>query len=228
MILSPTVLLLSLPLALAQYGGGSPAASPTTSSTSAPASTTAPSVSIQTVTVGENNQLVFNPDTITAAVGSEVEFIFFPPSHSVVQAAFDAPCQPIGNNGFYSGAFTTSSGSNANSFTITINDTNPIWIFCGFPGHCEAGLVGVINPNASQTLSLFKAAAAKVSSTTDPTFAPQGGVIGPVQAAVSASPSSSVSATPKPGSASEIKGSTLWAGLLATVVTAWGIAELMA
>lgn len=114
MILSPTVLLLSLPLALAQYGGGAPAA-PSTSSTSAPASTTAPSVSIQTVTVGANNQLVFNPDTITAAVGSEVEFIFFPPSHSVVQAAFDAPCKPIGNNGFFSGPFTTSSGSNVSS-----------------------------------------------------------------------------------------------------------------
>jgi hypothetical protein len=47
--------------------------------------------------------------------------------------------------GFVSGFFNTTSGTNANVFTITVNDTNPIWFFCGFPSHCELGMAGVIN-----------------------------------------------------------------------------------
>lgn len=31
-------------------------------------------------------------------------------------------------------------------FTITINDTTPIWYYCDHIGHCQAGMVGVINP----------------------------------------------------------------------------------
>jgi plastocyanin len=64
------------------------------------------------VTVGQNGALAFSPNSIVAAVGSQVEFIYFPPTHSVVQAAFDAPCQPINDTGFFSGSFTTSSGPN--------------------------------------------------------------------------------------------------------------------
>lgn len=31
-------------------------------------------------------------------------------------------------------------------FTLTINDTNPIWLYCAQVGHCQAGMVAVINP----------------------------------------------------------------------------------
>jgi hypothetical protein len=31
------------------------------------------------------------------------------------------------------------------SFTITINSTDPIWIYCPEDTHCEEGMVGVIN-----------------------------------------------------------------------------------
>lgn len=33
------------------------------------------------------------------------------------------------------------------TFTVTINDTNPIYFYCLFTGHCQAGMVGVINPS---------------------------------------------------------------------------------
>lgn len=112
MLPSTALLLLApLPVALAQYGGSPPAAASSTPSAS-PATTSGPSVSIQTITVGQNNAIAFSPNTIVAAPGSQVEFIFFPPQHSVVQAAFDAPCQPISDTGFFSGTFTTSSGAN--------------------------------------------------------------------------------------------------------------------
>ena len=124
------------------------------------------SPAIQVVTVGQGEQLQYSPDTITAAVGSQVEFQFFGPTHSVVQASFDKPCAPFDNgDGFFAAMSTTGTGPNVSfpsektgnfqsnhslqpmSFTITINDTNPIWFYCAFPTHCQAGMVGVINPS---------------------------------------------------------------------------------
>ena len=53
---------------------------------------------------------------------------------------------PLTNRtGFWSGAFTTI-GDGANIFTLAMNDTNPIWYYCANLGHCESGMVGVINP----------------------------------------------------------------------------------
>lgn len=133
------------PWALAQYGGGSPGSSTTTSTESA--TTTSSTHGVQTVTVGDNNALAFSPDSITAAVGSSIEFVFYPPIHSATQSSFESPCAPLANGtGFWSGAFTTTGdGTNANVFTLTINDTNPIWFFCATLGHCESGMAGVIN-----------------------------------------------------------------------------------
>ena len=71
------------------------------------------SPTIQVVTVGENGQLVYIPDSITAAVGSEVEFQFFGPEHSVVQASFDAPCKAYDNGtGFFGGFITKGTAPN--------------------------------------------------------------------------------------------------------------------
>src|SRR3981189_3483677 len=75
---------------------------------------------IQVVTVGEGGQLRFNPDTITAAVGSQVEFQYFAPTHSVVQANFDTPCSPFNNGaGFFAGMATTGTGPNV---SVSLND----------------------------------------------------------------------------------------------------------
>lgn len=136
-----------LPLALAQYG--SPDSDPTTASTSAAQAQSTASASTSTihkVTVGKDNALVYDPDSITAAVGDKIEFHFFPPTHSVVESSFDTPCSPVNSSAFFSGGFTTSTGENANVFTVEVNSTDPIWFYCGFPGHCEAGMVGVVNP----------------------------------------------------------------------------------
>jgi plastocyanin len=104
--------------------------------------------SVQTVTVGNNGELSFAPDSITAAVGTSVEFVFYPSVHSVTQSSFDSPCAVLADGtGFWSGAFTTmGDGTNTNVFTLTVNDTNPIWFYCATLGHCEAGMAGVINP----------------------------------------------------------------------------------
>lgn len=142
-----TILLSLLPVALAQYGGGSSDSS-TTSSAAAAASSAATPAGVQVVKVGNlKGDLTFTPDTITAAAGTKVEFVFYPATHSVAQASFASPCEPLNTTvGFFSGPIMTTTGPNTDQvFTITVNDTKPIWFYCGFPGHCQKGMVGVIN-----------------------------------------------------------------------------------
>ena len=101
------------------------------------------------VAVGsQSGSLVFNPDSIQAAQGDTVTFRFWPKSHSVAQAAFGSPCQPL-NNGFWSGFVpTTNTQSAANlTFTYTVkNASAPVWFYCSQGQHCQQGMVGVINP----------------------------------------------------------------------------------
>ncbi|RDL30787.1 Uncharacterized protein BP5553_10132 [Venustampulla echinocandica] len=213
MHLSHQPILFSLfPWALAQYGGGSPSSSRTTSTESA-TTTTSSAHGVQTVTVGKDNALAFSPDSITAAVGSSIEFVFYPPVHSVTQSSFDSPCAPLANGtGFWSGAITTTGDkTNTNVFTLTINDTNPIWFYCATPSHCETGMAGVINPpsGGSETLDQYKAAASKVSNPAAPSVV-QGGSIGPSQAASTSSSAShsatSSAATTTPTKSASVRG----------------------
>jgi hypothetical protein len=50
-------------------------------------------------------------------------------------------------------------------FTIMINDTKPIWMYCATGDHCQKGMVMAINApqEGERTLALYKAAAAKVA-----------------------------------------------------------------
>jgi hypothetical protein len=57
----------------------------------------------QVVQVGYQG-LQFGPDTIYAGVGTQIEFQFLQPDHSVVEGSYDSACQPLGNSSFFSGA----------------------------------------------------------------------------------------------------------------------------
>ncbi|CZR53559.1 uncharacterized protein PAC_03438 [Phialocephala subalpina] len=227
-----SALLSALPLALAQGYGNSGDSSSTTSS--AAASTTSSVAGVHVVTVGAGNSLAFSPNSITAAVGEIVEFHFYPPAHSVAQSSFAAPCTPFSNGtSFFSGQMTTSSGVNTNTFQITINNTAPIWFYCGYPGHCEAGMAGVINQAASgnKTIEAYVAAAASVGSTVAPATV-QGGVIGPAKAASSSSTgtatgSSSTSSSTGKSAGTETRGSVRWVLLGFTGAIAVGVGSLM-
>jgi len=140
-----TFFLAALPVVLAQYGDSSSGGS-SSSAGASPASTASAMKGVQTVLVGSPEVLSITPNNIKAEVGTVVEFVFYPKTHSVAQSSFAEPCAPMANGtGFFSGPQTTASGKNANVFAITINDTKPIWFYCAFPGHCENGMVGVIN-----------------------------------------------------------------------------------
>jgi hypothetical protein len=49
-------------------------------------------------------------------------------------------------------------------FSVTVNDTKPIFFYCSqtVATHCQAGMVGVVNPIANQTLASYQKKAAAV------------------------------------------------------------------
>lgn len=130
------------------------------------------------VAVGnKDGGLTFNPATITAEEGDVVLFHFWPKSHSVAQAAFDKPCEPL-NGGFWSGFVPTNDTEAASDthFMYTVSNASaPIWFYCSAMRHCQNGMVGVINPpqnNPNRTLEAFAEAAAQASENVSPQGSP--------------------------------------------------------
>ncbi|KAI9762779.1 MAG: hypothetical protein M4579_000131 [Chaenotheca gracillima] len=143
----------------AKASSTAPAAASKTSAASV--ATSSNGVPLHSVQVSNaNGAFVFSPADITAAKGDMVQFEFLSGNHSVVQSTYDQPCQPSAK-GIFSGfmAISSTSAKTVPAFTITVNDTNPIWFYCAQVGHCQAGMVGVINApssNKTQTLANFK------------------------------------------------------------------------
>ncbi|ORY58243.1 Cupredoxin [Pseudomassariella vexata] len=134
------------------------------------------------VHVGKGGQLKFDPETLTAQVGDEITYQFFARNHSVTQSSFAEPCKPQ-SGGFFSG-FTPSPSADVTApttFTITVNDTNPIWIYCGQTNgdHCQNGMIHAINaPAEGNTFDKYKsnAASAQKPSISPPDGLPVGGL----------------------------------------------------
>ncbi|KAF2118871.1 hypothetical protein BDV96DRAFT_596685 [Lophiotrema nucula] len=118
-----------------------------------------------TVDVGPGD-FIYKPDRIEDVhVNDTVLFQFFPPDHSVARAEYLNPCVPYestgaGKTGFYSGVQYVDTVEHITNWTLLINDTSPIFFYCTAKGSCiDHQMVGVINPNATQTLNAQKAAA---------------------------------------------------------------------
>jgi len=103
------------------------------------------------IIVGPDGQLVYNPANISAAIGDTVTFEFRPKNHTVTQSSFLKPCEPLvdattGAVGFKSGFQPVDANATTfPQFQIKINDTAPIWGYCGQVNHCGAGMVFSIN-----------------------------------------------------------------------------------
>jgi len=136
------------------------------------------------VTVGQNG-LTYSPNNITAAVGTAVEFSFFPKNHTVTQSSFADPCHPLSTNGafngFFSGFVPTASSPSGSTFTIIVNDTSPIWFYCGqtVGNHCQSGMVGSINAptTGNKTLAAFEALAKVAGTSSSPPNGVAGGIL---------------------------------------------------
>jgi plastocyanin len=115
-------------------------------STSTSTSTGVPATYTHEVKVGSNG-LKFEPDTLTASPGDLINFHFYAANHSVAQSSFDKPCQPLdGGNGIFSGFFAASGKDEANQvFSMRLNGSEPVWLYCAQGEHCKGGQAMVIN-----------------------------------------------------------------------------------
>ncbi|TVY47454.1 Extracellular serine-rich protein [Lachnellula occidentalis] len=149
------------------------------------------------VAVGQDG-LTYTPNDITANAGDSVEFDFFPKNHTVTQSSFADPCHPLAG-GFFSGFVPTNASTLGSTFTITVKDTKPVWIYCSqtVGTHCQAGMVAAINaPKTGNTLAAFTLHAKNATSST---FPPPGTPVGGTLVKSSGNSTSSVSSS---GSAS--------------------------
>jgi len=225
-----------LPVIFAQYNyGGSGGSNSGSSSSSSSSSASAPASTasgVHGVDVGENG-LAYTPNTVNASVGDTVLFNFHPINHSVVQSTFGQPCQPQ-SNGIFSGFMPVSSGEGNLTFTITINDTQPIWLYCAQTegSHCQSGMAMVINPPSSgqNTLNAYMNAAKNTTISTAPAVV-QGGVVSSNQSPSSSGSTSSTgsasssSATPKSQASNSMPRSwvSLVVGAIFAGLWAWAI-----
>lgn len=148
------------------------------------------------VDVGLNGTLEYNPPFVMAQPRDKIVFKFHPKNHTATQSAFDSPCKPIINA---DGTPTLDSGfmpvaansSDVPTWTITVNDTKPLWFFCGQTGHCGKGMVFAVNPvqSSARNFSAFQNLAQVVNGTNS-----TGAASTPSNSSSSTSPSSSDSA----------------------------------
>jgi len=123
------------------------------------------------VTVGGTGILAFNPEYINASVGDTVLFTFMQKNHSVTQSTLANPCQMM-PDGFDSGFVPVSANNTEGPFPVaqlTVQDTNPVWVYCRQTGHCQQGMVFAVNPGAN--LATFKGNAIGSNTTTTGTGA---------------------------------------------------------
>lgn len=112
------------------------------------------------VTVGSSTgTLAFNPETIDAVVGDQVVFHFEQKNHTATQSSFASPCSQK-EGGFSSGFNPVAANVTGNfpTYTVTVNDTEPIWVYCAqaagtAASHCGQGMVFAVNcgPTGSNT-----------------------------------------------------------------------------
>ncbi|CAG8016924.1 unnamed protein product [Penicillium salamii] len=118
-----------------------------TSTNNQASSTTSTGIATHTFQVGpKSDPHQYVPTNITANVGDVVVFEFYPTNHSVVKADYLSPCVPASLPFFYSGAF--------DDFNLRDGQLvgPPAFFYCTAIDSClKNGMVGVINPNSTQT-----------------------------------------------------------------------------
>jgi len=125
------------------------------------------------ISVGADGALVFKPAYVEAKPRDTLVFNFESKNHSVVQSSFAAPCSPFfsaqGASGINSGFFPVTDGQPTAQFRVKVNDTTPLYFYCGQPGHCGKGMVFAVNTDEKgvRSSTAFQTLAKQINGTTD-------------------------------------------------------------
>jgi plastocyanin len=128
---------------------------------------------VHDVQVGANGKLQYTPEAIAAQPGDQVVFHFNPKNHTVTQSSFANPCG-LKAGGFASGFMPVPANQTGNlpTYTITINDTQPVWVYCSQAAntpasHCGQGMVFAVNcglDGSPNSFTNFKKAALSIGA----------------------------------------------------------------
>ncbi|KFY72098.1 hypothetical protein V499_07751 [Pseudogymnoascus sp. VKM F-103] len=121
-----------------------------------PTAAAAAAAATHTVAVGGSAGLVFVPDTVNAAVGDSVVFVFHSQNHTVTQSTFDTPCVKLKDgmdSGFMPNPNNTIVPPPMMAMQVTV--ATPLWFYCKQGPHCGKGMTFSINPTAAKTQADF-------------------------------------------------------------------------
>ena len=107
-------------------------------------------VHVVKVSAADTSKLTFAPANLKAAVGDMVQFQFGVGAHTVTQSSFDNPCVPLGFpsnlTGIHSGSMPVKAGdATVPTYTVSVKDDKPMWLYCATAKHCQGGMVMVVN-----------------------------------------------------------------------------------
>ncbi|KAJ7739643.1 hypothetical protein DFH07DRAFT_1064364 [Mycena maculata] len=127
------------------------------------------------VIVGGSAGTVYTPSNISAQPGDTITFQFQVKNHTVTASSFADPCRALsltsttGQLGFDSGFMPVAANATQfPTFTIQVNDTQPIWAYCRQAGHCGLGMVFSANAveDGPNNFEAFQAKAIQLNGTT--------------------------------------------------------------
>lgn len=98
-----------------------------------------------TVIVGGTAGNIFSPSSIQAKPRDIIQFEFHAKNHTVTQSTFKTPCTKK-DGGIDSGYTPVSADATTfPQWSVTVNDTAPLWFFCEQGNHCQSGMVFSVN-----------------------------------------------------------------------------------
>jgi len=149
-------------------GTGSSSVSPPAGTSTLPTSTSTVAANPSPTSTGTDHRIIvggtgilaFTPSNITAQPGDTVTFEFHQKNHTATQSTFASPCSPM-MNGFNSGFQPVGTdAATFPTFTVGVNNTTPVWVYCAQSGHCSSGMVFAINaPATGNTFDAYRAKA---------------------------------------------------------------------
>jgi len=164
------------------------------------------------VTVGGTGILQYTPNFVTANPGDVVTFTFKQKNHTATQSSLQSPCVQA-PGGFDSGFVPVADTNTNGPFPVaqfTVQDTNPVWVYCRQTGHCQQGMVFAINPGSD--FAAFQAAAtgssASVSGASATATAPSNVATVTATVTVGGGQAATTTYAPYPGSASPTSATT--------------------
>jgi plastocyanin len=133
---------------MASYGSMGTMSAYTPSSTASMGSSGGNGVTHTVIVAPTQGVLRYVPFATNASVGDTVRFMWGANNHTVTKSSQLQLCNKTSDAPF-------ASGEQNKTFTFdqVVNDTQPIFYYCGTPTHCEKGMFGIINPPMASSSS---------------------------------------------------------------------------